>query len=177
MSNILYRSLSPHDLSLIREIDRSEEIFSLYRLKNGKLELEPHRETVTHWDEKELDQLVQHQHEILQKHGVVTGAFHQQKLVGVASVENVQRGIESAYFKLDILYVSNAYRGHRIGKYLLLFSKNLAKRFGADKLYISATPTKNTVDFYMKHGAAITQEVDPVLLQQEPDDIHLELKV
>lgn len=177
MNNILYRSLHSNDLSLIRDIDRSEEIFSLYKLDAGQLVAEPHRESVTDWDEVELDRLILHQQEILLNKGVVIGAFDHQKLVGVASVENLRRGKTAAYFKLDILYVSKRYRGYRIGKHLMSFCKTLAKNFGGDKLYISATPTKHTVDFYMMHGAVLTRETDPVLLEKEPDDIHLELTV
>ena len=105
------------------------------------------------------------------------GAFDQHKLVGVASVENEVRGKTAAYNNLDILYVSSGYRGKNIGKNLLLFSKTQAKLFGADKLYLSATPTQHTVEFYLKNGAELAREVDPQLLEQEPEDIHLELKV
>ncbi len=52
-----------------------------------------------------------------------------------------------------------------------------AQNFGADKLYISATPTKNTVEFYLKRGAVPVIEPDPGLFADEPEDIHLELTV
>ncbi|NML20718.1 GNAT family N-acetyltransferase [Pseudoflavitalea sp. G-6-1-2] len=177
MNNILYRSLRYEDLSLIRDIDRSEEIFSMYKLKEGRLIAEPHRESVTDWDEVELEQLILNQQVILQNKGVVIGAFDHQKLIGAASVENLRRGNSAAYFKLDILYVSKRYRGHRIGKHLMNFCKTIGRNFGGDKLYISATPTKHTVDFYMRHGAVLAEETDTALLEKEPDDIHLELFV
>jgi len=47
--------------------------------------------------------------------------------------------------------------------------------FGAKKLYISATPTKATVDFYRNEGAVIAKEIDSDLFKFEPLDIHLEL--
>jgi hypothetical protein len=53
--------------------------------------------------------------------------------------------------------------------------KTLAKEKGAQLLYISATPSQHTVDFYLKQGARLASEVNPVLFKLEPDDIHLEL--
>jgi hypothetical protein len=62
-----------------------------------------------------------------------------------------------------------------LGGRLVDESKMAAKNFGAGKLYISATPTTNTVDFYLRLGAVLTKELDLELYQREPDDIHLEL--
>ena len=44
---------------------------------------------------------------------------------------------------------------------------------GATALYVSATPTQNTVDFYLNRGCVLAPEPDPRLLAAEPDDIHL----
>jgi hypothetical protein len=48
---------------------------------------------------------------------------------------------------------------------------------GARRLYISATPTENTVGFYVRLGCAVTHESDAELFALEPDDIHLECAV
>jgi hypothetical protein len=45
---------------------------------------------------------------------------------------------------------------------------------GAKYLYISATPSENTIKFYSKLGSEITKEQDAELYQLEPEDIHLE---
>jgi len=50
-----------------------------------------------------------------------------------------------------------------------------ARQLGARKLYISATPSKNRVDFYMHLGCRLTSQIDPKLYELEPEDIHLEL--
>jgi hypothetical protein len=44
-------------------------------------------------------------------------------------------------------------------------------------MYISATPSENTVNFYMRLGCEIASEPDPELLAREPEDIHLECAV
>ena len=50
-----------------------------------------------------------------------------------------------------------------------------ARNMGAKKLYISATPSKHTVDFYIGLGCKIASEINPELFKLEPEDIHLEL--
>jgi hypothetical protein len=39
-------------------------------------------------------------------------------------------------------------------------------------MYISATPSENTVNFYLRRGAVVTSEPDPELFEFEPEDIH-----
>ena len=45
----------------------------------------------------------------------------------------------------------------------------------SDKLYVSATPSENTILFYLSFGCKLASEVDPELFALEPEDIHLEL--
>ena len=49
-----------------------------------------------------------------------------------------------------------------------------ARRRGARRLYISATPSQHTIDFYLSLGCTVTAEPDPELFALEPGDIHLE---
>jgi hypothetical protein len=47
-----------------------------------------------------------------------------------------------------------------------------ARRRGARQLYISATPSEHTVQFYQRQGCTLTLTPDPELYALEPDDIH-----
>ncbi|MBB6126798.1 GNAT family N-acetyltransferase [Mucilaginibacter lappiensis] len=174
---IIYKDILPAELHRIAEIDRAEEIMESYYLQNGQLLLKPDQQTVTHFDQQELDEIIRRQHKLINTGGRVIGAFDENMLVGVASVDGIKRGIHQNYLKMDILYVSKSVRGQKVGQNLLEQCKIIAKSLGAEKLYISATPTKGTVDFYLKNGAVITKEIDPELFALEPDDIHLELGV
>ena len=40
-------------------------------------------------------------------------------------------------------------------------------------MYVSSIPTKNSVDFYMKHGFRLAEEGHPELYELEPEDIHM----
>jgi hypothetical protein len=44
-------------------------------------------------------------------------------------------------------------------------------------LYISATPSENTINFYLRSGCRVTAQLDPELFALEPKDIHLECDV
>lgn len=177
MAEITFRELKEDEIDKIAKLDRSEEIYELYEYHNGALALKPHRETVTQFDADELEEMIIRQKKIQKEGGYIVGAFDQDELVGVASVEKTKRGSSSSYCKMDILYVSRNYRAMKLGYKLLEECKKAAKEFGTQKLYISATPTKNTVDFYLRNGAVLTTELDRELYQLEPDDIHLEIPV
>ncbi|WP_199758354.1 GNAT family N-acetyltransferase [Flavobacterium microcysteis] len=172
---LTYRELKQAELILIKKIDRSEIIHEIYEYTNGELVLKPEHCVVTAFEPKELEYIIKSQNRILAEGGKVIGAFDGDTITGVASVENKIRGIHSEYCKMDILYVSANYRGKRIGHKLLEECKKIALGFGAKKLYISATPTKATVDFYRNEGAVIAKEIDSDLFKLEPLDIHLEL--
>ncbi|RBQ03996.1 GNAT family N-acetyltransferase [Pedobacter miscanthi] len=174
---IAIRTLEIAELSCINEIDRSEEIFEVYQFQENRLRLIPHRESVSGFEEGELKAIISRQRKLLETGGKVFGAFDNQKLIGVASVENKKRGLLQNYCKMDILYVSKLYQGKGIASQMVEASKQAAKKFGADKLYISATPTKNTINFYLKRGAVPVMDLDQELFVIEPEDIHLELKV
>jgi GNAT superfamily N-acetyltransferase len=75
--------------------------------------------------------------------------------------------------KLDMLYVDAAYRRRGIGRRLTEIVADFAREQGARALYVSATPSRGTVDAYLKLGARALESPDPELLEREPGDIHL----
>ncbi len=74
---------------------------------------------------------------------------------------------------LQYFYVDADQQGKGIGAKLMQAAKESAKQLEAHQLYISATPSKRTVDFYIKHGAVVLKHPDRQLWELEPEDIHL----
>jgi GNAT superfamily N-acetyltransferase len=70
--------------------------------------------------------------------------------------------------------VSRSYRHKGLGTRLFELAKATARRRGAKRLYISATPSENTVNFYLRLGCAVAAAPDQELFDLEPEDIHLE---
>lgn len=171
----IFRKMLPEEMDRIREIDRSERLLESYIYEQGTLVLVPNEQVVQGFSEEESTAIIARQQDLIAAGGIVVGAFDSNRLIGVASVEKKRRGRLLHYCKMDILYISRLYRGKHIGIQLLDITKKIALDFGALKLYISATPTKYTVDFYRSQGARITTEIEETLFALEPDDIHLEL--
>ena len=69
--------------------------------------------------------------------------------------------------------VGPAHRGRGTARQLIAMLAEHATAWGATTLYISATPTCNTVDADAASGARLADRPDPAMLALEPDDIHL----
>lgn len=173
--NLIYRQLSGDEAAQLRAIDRSERIEAVYYHRDGKLELEEKFYDMKGFPPGELDKLVDRLILLYHRGGYIIGVFNGSEIVGMAAVENILRGEQRNRLKLDILFVSAGYRKQGIGRMLVELARDKAREMGARQLYISATPSKNTVDFYLNLGCRITNTVDQVLFQLEPEDIHLEL--
>jgi len=73
--------------------------------------------------------------------------------------------------------VSRLYRGKGLGTKLFGLARQTAHARGAKRLYISATPSEKTVNFYTRLGCTVAKEPDPQLFALEPEDIHIEMKI
>ncbi|PTS95802.1 N-acetyltransferase [Pedobacter sp. HMWF019] len=177
MQRIRYRELAEKELYLLARIDRSEKIFTSYQYRDGELVLIDTSISAGRFNPLELEEMIKNQRELINAEGKVIGAFENKKIIGAASVDRRKRGRNKDYCKMDILYVSKNFRANKVGQMLLQKCKGIAKEFGASKLYISATPTKGTVDFYLNNSAVLVEELDEELFKIEPDDIHLEIKL
>ena len=98
------------------------------------------------------------------------GAFHEQKLVGIGII---QPDVAADTAQLAYLHVSNRYRQKGIGNRIAQELIGEARRTGAAKMYVSATPSGSAVNFYMRQGFRPTATPIPELFELEPDDIHM----
>jgi GNAT superfamily N-acetyltransferase len=73
-----------------------------------------------------------------------------------------------------MLYVDRDQRGRGLGRVLFALACEEAARRGAKSLYVSATPSENTIRFYLDLGCRLAPEPDAELLALEPEDVHLE---
>jgi hypothetical protein len=78
--------------------------------------------------------------------------------------ESARVGRAGDEMQLAYLYVSRAYRGRGVGRQLFDAAVSFALDAGVNALYVSATPTENTVDFYLNRGCVLAPEPDPRLL-------------
>ncbi|MFL5807402.1 MAG: GNAT family N-acetyltransferase [Roseiflexaceae bacterium] len=174
---MMIRLLARDEIEQIWTIDRREVVDNIYYLQNGKLALKPDYFDIPGWPPGEAEQYMPRLYACFDRGGVFYGAFDQQRLVGVVVVDSVLLGPQRDQLELKMLHVSRDYRKHGLGVLLFEKAREVARACGAKRLYISATPSENTIHFYQRRGAIVTPYPDPELLALEPDDIHLECPV
>jgi predicted N-acetyltransferase YhbS len=168
------RLLQRDEIPLIWQIDRREIIENVYYLRDGKLVLEPEHYDMQGWPPGEAELYTPHLLDCYDHGGTFWGAFENDTLIGVAILESKFIGSKKDMLQLKFLHVSQDYRKRGIASALFKLAVEKARELGAKKLYISATPSEHTVNYYMRLGCVLATEIDPELFALEPEDIHLE---
>jgi predicted N-acetyltransferase YhbS len=173
----IVRPLLREEIALIWNIDRTEVIENIYHLKDGKLVLRPQHIEVPGWPSGEPEKYTPILLDCFDRGGWFHGAFDEKALIGAVVLENRFIGRHKDQLQLKFLHVSCSYRNRGLGAKLFELAKATASERGATRLYISATPSENTVNFYSRLGCSVATELDPELLELEHEDIHLELEI
>jgi len=168
------RRLSRDEIRAIWSIDRSELIDAVYSLENGTLRLRPEHYDLPGWPPGEAEKYTPLLEACHDRGGWLYGLFDDQRLIGAAVLESHFIGKCGDQLQLKFLHISRAYRSRGLGRRLFGLARVEAIQRGAKSLYISATPSEHTVDFYLRLGCKVSSEPDPGLLELEPEDIHLE---
>ena len=175
---LAYRELRREELGLLATIDRSEHIDGHYSVdEGGTLQLIDADFHAAGWYARDLDAYVARLNSLHDAGGMVLGTWDDATLVALGSLDVRPVAEHPTVLKLDMLYVSASYRHRGIGRRLVSLLAYRARGLGAAVLYISATPTRNTVEAYLDMGAVLAVPPDPHLLELEPDDVHLILSV
>jgi len=176
-----YKVLKREEIELIRNIDRSETINSIYYFDNGELKTKPVFFDMKGFPPGKIDHIIKSLYDLYDNGGVLFGAFDSESgtIAGITALENKFRGNERDTIKMDILFVSKPYRRKGTAKKLIEIVKEEVLVRGGKKIYVSATESKNTVEFYLSMGCRIASksEIDPELFEMEPEDIHMILDI
>ncbi|ASL42014.1 hypothetical protein bAD24_I00900 [Burkholderia sp. AD24] len=173
-SSFTLRQLQREELHRVWTIDRSEVIHHLYRLTNGQLERYPEFYDMHGWPDGEPEHYTPLLLDCRDRGGWCAGLFDGEQMIGAAIVDSRPLGPNADMLQLKFLHVSCAYRGRGAGLQLYRAAEAHAMKTRARRLYVSATPSERTVDFYLALGFTISTQPDPQLFALEPEDIHLE---
>lgn len=168
-----YRPLRRDEIEQIWSIDRREHIDNIYVLVEGELRLEPHNVDSPGWPEDTLRTQPPLLYEIFDRGGEFLGAFDGDRLVGLSVLDTVWRSTRGDLLQLEFMHVGRDHRGQGVGMRLFEHARAVARERGAAGMYVSATPSENTVRFYQGRGCAVIDTPDPDLFALEPEDIHL----
>ena len=175
---MIIRALQRDEIPLIWKIDRREVIENVYYLRDGKLVLEPEHYDMTGWPPDETEHYTPILIDCFDRGGFFWGAFDDDgRIIGISVLESKFIGSNHDTLQLKFLHVSHGVRKQGLGTKLFHLAAEKAKSLGARKLYISATPSKNTINYYMRLGCIPATEIDPELFALEPEDIHLEYRI
>ena len=171
------RLLRHREIPLIWQIDRREIVENIYCLEAGKLVLKPDYFDIRGWPPGEAELYTPILLNCYERGGTFWGAFEDDQLVGVAILESKLIGTQRDTLQLKFLHVSRDYRKRGIASALFNLAVEKARALEARKLYISATPSENTINYYTRLGCVLAAEIDPELFVLEPEDIHLEYEM
>ena len=171
---MLTRLLERDEIPKVWRIDRREYIANIYRLQDGKLVLEPHNFDVPGWAPGQEQSQTPRLQAVVDRGGEAWAVFDGEAVVAAAVIDVRAVGIQKDLIQLGWLHVSRDHRGMGLGAMLFDKGRDLARSQGAAGLYISATRSENTVNFYRGRGATLVSAPDPELFALEPVDIHFE---
>lgn len=176
VTTIAYRRLATADLARVGEIDRTEPIDTLCVQHGSRLEERAGDWSAPAWfDHGDGEHSVAHQRAECERYltagGIALGAFAGERLVAIGIVRpHVRPGIA----QLAYLHVSNGYRHSGIGRHLSDELERSAREQGDIEMVVSATPSLNTVRFYLRRGFTPMAEPLPELYELEPEDVHMQ---
>jgi predicted N-acetyltransferase YhbS len=171
---ITTKSLSRDEVREVWSLDRTETIDGIYYLESGALVLKQEHYDMRGWPPGEAEKYTPVLESCFDRGGWFRGLFDNHRLIGVAVLDSRFIGRNSDELQLKFLHISSGYRRQGLGRYLFDLARAEARRRGAWQMYISATPSEHTIDFYLRLGCMFASEPDPDLFDLEPDDIHLE---
>jgi len=170
-----YRKLTRSEISQLIQIDRTEIINYIFYVRDEHLVLEKEHYDVPDWSLEEKQRRIENLQNVYDEGATFFGAFNDDNLVGMSVLDHNFVASGNHRLNLEGLWVSHKFRGKGVGKTLFQLAIQEAQDRGAIALYVSATPSKNTVHFYKNLGCRRAELIDEYLYEKEPEDIHLEL--
>ena len=92
---------------------------------------------------------------------------------GIVGFIGLIKNLKEEYMILDMMHVSESYRGMGIGRKLFEKGRQNAKKAGAKALYISACSSEETIAFYKAMGAKLTENPIREIADEEPCDLQM----
>lgn len=105
----------------------------------------------------------------IQRGGTAVAAWEEDTLLGFACADGFLRGERARYANLTMLFVDDVYKRRGIGGALFREICTNTAQMGAEKLFISAIPSVETIAFYRHMGCADAQEIIDEYVDTEHD--------
>ena len=175
MNTITYQELNHENFNehSMDDFIRRQNVTESWRIVDGEMVLKP-TVFVQDWSLEKRQQTAKGIVEGFDSKTICGyGAFDNGKYIGHAVLETLLFGSTAKYMQLDIFHISEPYRGKGIGRKLFTLAADKARELGAEKLFISCFPAKETIAVYTALGCVPCKEHNAKKSAEEPLDIQL----
>ena len=128
------------------------------------------------WNAEKRIWIAEYMRQQIDRGGVALGAYCHNRLIGFCCVDGMTSGKAAKYANLTMLFVDDRWKRNGIGKSLFQEACICASAMGAEKLFISAIPSAETIAFYQSMGCIDANEIVETFVDSE-DDRYLEIPV
>lgn len=128
---------------------------------------------IREWNDEKRAWIPQYLKEMMEEGGCTFAAYEGNKLTGFITLDGCFGGTEAQYLNLAMFFVDDSYKRQGIGRQLFSKCAERAIQMGAEKLFISAVPSEETVAFYIAMGCRDAEEIIPEFVDT-PEDRYLE---
>lgn len=124
---------------------------------------------VREWSDDKKIWISQYLYQQMNRGGFAAGAFFNNKIVGFSCLDGILQGISEKYVNLTMLFVDDEWRRKGVGKNLFHQMCLYAEDMKADKIFISAIPSYETVAFYFNMGCSDARYIIDSFVDTEND--------
>jgi predicted N-acetyltransferase YhbS len=173
---MIVRSITVDEIdAVVGAIDRSESVDREVEVVDGALRDRPvHMAEIPDWTDDDGEHsragMVRFAREVVDAGGIPFVACHDETVLGVLIVNPT---FEPPLSWFALLHVSRAHRRRGVASMLWRTAVEESRAAGAERMYVSATPTGSAVGFYLRQGCVLADPPHPALFEHEPDDVHL----
>jgi GNAT superfamily N-acetyltransferase len=174
VSDLHYRPMVRDDIARLPEIDRYEEADQLYAVRDGQLVVRDQQWTHPGWDQAYYDVRLPRLYASFDHDGAGWSVEMDGRLAAITVLDG--RWMDEANpetLDLTFIHVTRQLRANGVGREIYDRTAALARSRGARHLYVSASASRKTVDFYLRRGMYLAPTPDPTLFAMEPDNVHL----
>lgn len=170
IDSIAIRLLTPSDIyPEMLESFKHKQIISNKWVKTGDhYELAKANE-VREWSKDKRVWISQYLCQQMNRGGFAAGAFSHSQMVGFSCLDGILQGILEKYVNLTMFFVDDEWRRKGIGKELFKQMCLCAENMKADKIFISAIPSYETISFYFNMGCSDAQYIIDSFVDTEND--------
>ncbi len=153
---------------LLDDFSHFQKITKKYVKKNGEWEISD-ASILREWSTEKRIWITKYMCQQIERGGLTVGAFFCGKLIGFCCMDGIVSGNSAKYANLTMLFVDDNWKRRGIEKLLFKEAHKHAVKLGAEKIFISAISSIETIAFYLKIGCTDANEVVESFVDSEDD--------